>query len=94
MILRLSKLSIHHCLSVAPWRKFYVHLAGSTQGTHLPFLAAVRELDQTEVFSPEDSDYVVAFCPIVSPLETDVSEALHHIPGEQPLSRFGPKLLC
>ncbi|XP_030262172.1 uncharacterized protein LOC115574651 isoform X3 [Sparus aurata] len=72
-------------LAKGPWRRFYVHLAGDTNGTHKEFASCLmRRLRQAEVSSPEESDYVVVFCPFMSQVETDFSEALEDIPVGKP----------
>lgn len=69
-------------LFLGQWKRFYVHLAGDTNGTHKEFASCLfRRLRQAEVSSPEESDYVVVFCPFMSQVETDLSEALEDIPG-------------
>jgi hypothetical protein len=45
----------------------------------------------TEVMSPEQSDVIMAFCPIVSRAGTDIEAALQQIPGSQ-TSKHPPKL--
>ena len=57
-----------------------MHLAGDTNGTHKEFVSHIRQLGHTKVSSPEESDYVVVFCPIASQAETDFSKALEDIP--------------
>ncbi|KAM8725609.1 uncharacterized protein AB9X84_002366 isoform 2-T2 [Acanthopagrus schlegelii] len=71
-------------LAKGQWRRFYVHLAGDTHGTHEQFVSFLRQLRQVEVSSPEQSDYFVVFCPIVSQAETDFSEVLEDIPVGKP----------
>ena len=78
--LQLNTDSTISSLSSGRWRRFYVHLAGDTNGTHKEFVSHIRQLGHTKVSSPEESDYVVVFCPIASQAETDFSEALEDIP--------------
>lgn len=61
--------------------RFYVHLAGKTNGAHLDYVRRLKNIGHTEVLSPEGSDYIVVFCPIASRVGTDVGEALESIPG-------------
>lgn len=68
-------------LFLGQWKRFYVHLAGDTNGTHKEFVSYMRQIGHTKVSSPEESDYVVVFCPFMSQVETDFSEALEDIPG-------------
>ncbi|TWW53353.1 hypothetical protein D4764_0159610 [Takifugu flavidus] len=64
------------------WKKFYVHLAGCTGGAHLPIVDLLKQLNQSEVFSPEESDYIVVFCPVRSHIRTDISVALETVPAD------------
>ncbi|XP_056880055.1 uncharacterized protein LOC130520365 isoform X2 [Takifugu flavidus] len=66
------------------WKKFYVHLAGCTGGAHLPIVDLLKQLNQSEVFSPEESDYIVVFCPVRSHIRTDISVALETVPALKP----------
>ncbi|XP_071269440.1 uncharacterized protein [Salvelinus alpinus] len=61
--------------------KFFTVVTGNTLGSHKELihrLAAKRHL--TEVMSLEESDVILAFCPIVSRAGTDVEAALQQIP--------------
>ncbi|TWW54629.1 hypothetical protein D4764_0116400 [Takifugu flavidus] len=70
----------HHC----DLEKFYVHLAGCTGGAHLHIVDLLKQLNQSEVFSPEESDYIVVFCPVRSHIRTDISVALETVPALKP----------
>ncbi|KAG7219124.1 hypothetical protein INR49_019332 [Caranx melampygus] len=59
-----------------PGRKFYVDLAGNTLNAHKSYVGKLSRAGQTEVFSLEDCDYCVVFCPISSRVGTEVNEAL------------------
>ncbi|XP_049914492.1 uncharacterized protein si:ch211-245h14.1 isoform X1 [Epinephelus moara] len=61
--------------------KFFVHLAGKTNNAHQELVGHLRNAGQTEVSIPEDSDYLLVFCPIASRVGTDMSEALENMPG-------------
>ncbi|XP_029606716.1 neurofilament heavy polypeptide isoform X3 [Salmo trutta] len=66
--------------------KFFPVMTGNTLGSHKELinrLAAKRHL--TEVTSPEESDVILAFCPIVSRAGTDVEAALQQIPAGKPV---------
>lgn len=63
------------------WKKFYIHLAGCTDGAHLHIVDLLKQLNQSEVFSPEESDYIVVFCPVRSHIRNDISVALETVPG-------------
>ncbi|XP_014060722.1 uncharacterized protein isoform X2 [Salmo salar] len=65
--------------------KFFTVMTGNTLGSHKELinrLAAKRHL--TEVTSLEESDVILAFCPIVSRAGTDVEAALQQIPAGKP----------
>lgn len=55
---------------------------GKTNGAHHDFVEKLRDVGHTEVNSPEQCDYLVVFCPIVSRVGTDIKEALDKIPGK------------
>ncbi|XP_038819115.1 uncharacterized protein LOC120019754 isoform X2 [Salvelinus namaycush] len=66
--------------------KFFTVVTGNTLGSHKELihrLAAKRHL--TEVMSLEESDVILAFCPIVSRAGTDVEAALQQIPAGKPV---------
>ncbi len=65
------------------WKKFRVHLAGKTNDAHLPIVAKLKAIGQTEVYTDGESDYLLVFCPIASRIGTDISEALDKIPGRK-----------
>lgn len=73
--------------------RFYVHVAGKTNGAHLEYITNLNRIGQIEVFSPEESDYIVVFCPIASRVGTDVGEALESLPGRKGLFVFATLLL-
>ncbi|XP_041660425.1 uncharacterized protein LOC121520916 isoform X2 [Cheilinus undulatus] len=64
-----------------PVKKFYVHLWGKTNGAHLSWVSKFEGIGQVKVESLEDSDYILLFCPIVSRVGADISEALESIPA-------------
>ncbi|KAM9339609.1 uncharacterized protein ABDE67_017246 [Symphorus nematophorus] len=66
-------------------KKFYVTVAGKTNGAHNKIVENLRGRGQIEVSSPEDSDYLVVFCPIESRVGTDIGEALQTIKGGKPI---------
>ncbi|XP_029318711.1 uncharacterized protein LOC115028920 isoform X2 [Cottoperca gobio] len=65
---------------IVPWKNFFVYLTGKTNDAHLDFVGKLEDVGQNEVISPEDSDYLLVFCPITSRVGTDIDEALRHIP--------------
>ncbi|XP_030578270.1 uncharacterized protein LOC115774934 [Archocentrus centrarchus] len=65
------------------WKRFCVWEAGKTNGAHIPVVQMLQRTGQTEVTSPKESDYLLVFCPVVSRVGTDISEALDNItPGK------------
>ncbi|XP_071226365.1 uncharacterized protein [Salvelinus alpinus] len=60
--------------------KYYTITTGKTMDSHIQFM---RQLGGgfTEVMSPEQSDVIMAFCPIVSRAGTDIEAALQQIPA-------------
>ncbi|XP_041660853.1 uncharacterized protein LOC121521164 [Cheilinus undulatus] len=64
-----------------PVKKFYVHLWGKTNGAHLSWVSKFEGIGQVKVESLEDSDYILLFCPIVSRVGADISEALENLPA-------------
>ncbi|KAF3850250.1 hypothetical protein F7725_019969, partial [Dissostichus mawsoni] len=62
-----------------PGKKFHVSLAGCTNGAHETYVNDLKGLGQIEVISPEQSDYLVLFCPIASRVGTDIGEAMDKI---------------
>nr|XP_020512189.1 uncharacterized protein LOC110001097 isoform X4 [Labrus bergylta] len=59
--------------------KFYVSVSGTTHGAHVPWVKQFRGMGHTEVQSEGESNYILLFCPIVSRVGTDISEALENI---------------
>ncbi|KAF1376922.1 hypothetical protein PFLUV_G00216520 [Perca fluviatilis] len=71
--------------TTVPGKNFFVFLAGKTNDAHHDFVEKFKDVGQTEVWSPEESDYLLVFCPIASRVGTDISEALDKIPGGKPV---------
>lgn len=57
-------------------------LSGKTNEGHHDFVEKLKGVDHTEVDSPEQCDYLVVFCPVVSRVGTDIREALDKMPGK------------
>ncbi|KAM6906370.1 uncharacterized protein PEZ65_017598 isoform 2-T2 [Lycodopsis pacificus] len=68
-----------------PGNKFFVHVAGKTNGAHDEFVATLKGGGKIDVGSPEYSDFLVVFCPIVSRVGTDIGTALSSVPGGKPV---------
>ncbi|KAM9421143.1 uncharacterized protein ACWYII_021353 isoform 4-T4 [Salvelinus alpinus] len=60
--------------------RYYTITTGKTMDSHIQFM---RQLEGgfTEEMSPEQSDVIMAFCPIVSRAGTDIEAALQQIPA-------------
>ncbi|XP_078146171.1 uncharacterized protein LOC144542781 [Centroberyx gerrardi] len=63
--------------------RFYTIVAGKTLGAHKAFIMKLKAIGQVEVFLPDDCDYYLVFCPIVSRVGTDISEAMEKIPDDK-----------
>ncbi|XP_038819112.1 uncharacterized protein LOC120019752 isoform X3 [Salvelinus namaycush] len=65
------------------WRteKFFTILTGNTLRSHKEINRCLTAKGLTEVMSLEESDVIMAFCPIVSRAGTDVEAALQQIPA-------------
>ncbi|XP_020352169.1 uncharacterized protein LOC109900774 [Oncorhynchus kisutch] len=59
--------------------KYYTITTGNTMDSHIQFMQQLG-VGFTEVMSPEQSDIIVAFCPIVSRAGTDFEAAQQQIP--------------
>lgn len=65
-------------------KQFFVQRAGRTNGAHLDFVERLQGIGHMEVTSLEGADYRLIFCPVVSRVGTDVSEALADIRDDKP----------
>ncbi|XP_052361297.1 uncharacterized protein LOC118374891 [Oncorhynchus keta] len=67
---------------VAHKMKYYTVETGNTLASHIQFMRRLNNTTRcfTEVESPEESDVIMAFCPIVSRAGTDIEAALQQIP--------------
>ncbi|XP_029966821.1 uncharacterized protein LOC115402422 isoform X5 [Salarias fasciatus] len=63
----------------ASWKKFFIILAGITNGAHQSVVRTFKSVGQTEARSPEDADYCLVFCPISSRVGVNVHEAMNHL---------------
>ncbi|XP_042175317.1 uncharacterized protein LOC112244223 isoform X2 [Oncorhynchus tshawytscha] len=70
------------CFLVAHKMKYYTVETGNTLDSHIQFMRRLNNTTRcfTEVKSPEESDVIMAFCPIVSRAGTDIEAALQQIP--------------
>lgn len=67
-------------LSLVSWETFHVWLAGRTNEAHYPIIEMLKRIGQTQVNSPEECDYLLVFCPVVSRVGTDITDALSNLP--------------
>ncbi|KAF5900223.1 uncharacterized protein DAT39_010076, partial [Clarias magur] len=67
-------------------KQFHVMVLGNTLDSHKTFLhATTTSLKLREVYSPKDSDVIIAFVPITSRAGTDLSAAMEKIPDGRPV---------
>uniref|UniRef100_A0A667XLD3 Uncharacterized protein n=1 Tax=Myripristis murdjan TaxID=586833 RepID=A0A667XLD3_9TELE len=59
--------------------KFYKVISGNTLDSHQKFVQQLIKGGATEVDSPDKSDVIIFFCPIISRLGTDITAALSNI---------------
>ncbi|XP_055779538.1 uncharacterized protein LOC129855658 isoform X2 [Salvelinus fontinalis] len=63
-------------------RTFFTVVSGNTLDSHKDFLKQLTmQQDFTEVMTPEKSDVIITFCPIVSRAGTDIEAAMQKIPN-------------
>nr|XP_046225073.1 uncharacterized protein LOC124048386 isoform X3 [Oncorhynchus gorbuscha]XP_046225074.1 uncharacterized protein LOC124048386 isoform X3 [Oncorhynchus gorbuscha] len=75
---KMAESSVH---SNPRMRKFFTVVSGNTLESHTDFLKRLTmQRDFTEVMTPEKSDVIITFCPIVSRAGTDIEAALQEIP--------------
>ncbi|XP_067101003.1 coiled-coil domain-containing protein 18-like isoform X1 [Osmerus mordax] len=65
--------------------KFYALVTGNTLDSHEDIIRHVNNSGLTKVTSPQESDVIIAFCPIVSRVGTDIEDALTKIPEGKPV---------
>ncbi|MEQ2233415.1 hypothetical protein ILYODFUR_021535 [Ilyodon furcidens] len=66
-------------------RRFYVLVAGKTNGAHQSIVEKMKNVGQVEAYSQDDCDYLLVFCPIASRVQTDINEALRKIQSNKPV---------
>uniref|UniRef100_A0A7N6C0J7 Uncharacterized protein n=1 Tax=Anabas testudineus TaxID=64144 RepID=A0A7N6C0J7_ANATE len=76
---------VTHEQTPASWNKFFVFLAGNTNGAHHDLVEKLKAVGHTEVNSLDECDYVLVFCPVASRVGTDVKEALDKTPAGKPV---------
>lgn len=62
-----------------PGNKFSVVVSGNTNGTHGRLVSLIKTANYFEVPSPQESDFLLVFCPVVSRVGTDIGEALQNM---------------
>ncbi|XP_046891595.1 uncharacterized protein LOC124477682 isoform X3 [Hypomesus transpacificus] len=65
--------------------KFYTLVAGDTRGCHVEINGNLTSRGLTEVMAPADCDVIMAYCPVVSRLGTDLKAAMERIPDGKPV---------
>ncbi|MEQ2304125.1 hypothetical protein AMECASPLE_023776 [Ameca splendens] len=79
-------------------RRFYVLVAGKTNGAHQSIVEKMKNVGQVEAYSQDDCDYLLVFCPIASRVQTDINEALRKIQkgtrGFMGVCPTGPHVFC
>lgn len=63
---------------LVPGSKFFVEVAGTTKGAHKKIVSDFERWGYVQV-SPEQSDFVLIFCPVVSRVGTDITAALQNV---------------
>ncbi|PWA21974.1 hypothetical protein CCH79_00015584 [Gambusia affinis] len=63
--------------------KVYSHVVGNTLDSHLTIEKKLKRRGAKLQHSPDQSDYTIVFCPIVSRFETDIQSALSTVPGSR-----------
>lgn len=70
-------------------KRFFIHFTGKTNGTHLGITNRLNDIGHFEVATLEESDYLLAFCPLFCPtasqLGENIREALEGLPGGRPI---------
>ncbi|XP_063079738.1 uncharacterized protein LOC134469420 [Engraulis encrasicolus] len=85
VILVISWLAGYIRLQQTPVVRVFVLVLGNTLGCHERFLELLSpHVTLVRGHSPEDSDVILAFCPIVSRVGTDIGAALNKIPEYKP----------
>ncbi|XP_067098474.1 uncharacterized protein [Osmerus mordax] len=72
-------------LKCAEMKTFYTLVAGDTTGCHVEMNRNLTSRGLTEVMSPADCDVIMAYCPVVSRLGTDLEAAMEIIPAGKPV---------
>uniref|UniRef100_UPI003AAE09F6 uncharacterized protein n=1 Tax=Centroberyx gerrardi TaxID=166262 RepID=UPI003AAE09F6 len=72
-------------LPVSGVKKFYTFTTGNTLGSHEEVNQALTSQGLQEVMSPKECDVILAYCPIVSRVGTDVEAAMAAIPDGKPV---------
>uniref|UniRef100_A0A087Y7N6 Uncharacterized protein n=1 Tax=Poecilia formosa TaxID=48698 RepID=A0A087Y7N6_POEFO len=65
-------------------KKFFVIVEGVETGAQRCLVQMIRDIGQTKVSSPEECDYFLVFCPVVSRVAADISGALARVPANKP----------
>ncbi|KAL3052144.1 hypothetical protein OYC64_004825 [Pagothenia borchgrevinki] len=66
-----------------PGKNFYVQ-AGGIKSAHQDVVEQLEGDGHIQVFSPEESDFILVFCPTASRLNRDISATLDNLPDGKP----------
>ena len=67
-------------------------MAGNTVNSHSKFVSKLTRRGAKLATSPEASDALIVFCPIVSRFESDIEAALCDVDGKTPMYQNVPSL--
>ncbi|KAM3603262.1 uncharacterized protein V6R79_019520 [Siganus canaliculatus] len=70
-------------LSSGSRTKFFVHVAGKTNGAHHELVDRIKWGGHVEVTDPDSCDYMLVFCPVASRVGTDVGETVENLPADK-----------
>ncbi|KAM3603580.1 uncharacterized protein V6R79_025385 [Siganus canaliculatus] len=66
-----------------PGTKFFVHVAGKTNGAHNELVDRIKRGGLVEVMDPDSCDNMLVFCPVASRVGTDVGETVENLPADK-----------
>lgn len=80
---------MHQAVETGSEKRFFIHFTGKTNGAHLGIIKKLNGIGHYEVPTLEESDYILAFCPLFCPtasqLGENICEALEGLPGGRPV---------
>ncbi|XP_010903251.1 uncharacterized protein LOC105030842 [Esox lucius] len=72
-------------MTIKVGKKFITILTGNTLGSDKQFIKKLKKGVLTKAKSPEKANVILAFCPIVSRIGTDIEAAQKQIPVDKPV---------